>query len=111
MVVFQCGKFTIGLAQQVYWIPRNEVIPTNLAFPIFESFNRYFNTITTPFHVDVSKKIPFSPVDITDIITPNTESIYINYPSNSSGSEASQTPLEEKAQLNLECCQKDVRIY
>ena len=59
VVVFPGGKPPIGLAQQVYCNPGDEVIYPSPGFPIYESFIRYVDAIPVPLHLDESPILLF----------------------------------------------------
>jgi len=111
VVVFPGGKTPIGLAQQVYCNPGDEVIYPSPGFPIYESFIRYVNAIPVPLHLEESQNFMFSPADLAEKISTKTKLIYINFPSNPTGGVASISLLEEISQIILERCKTDVRIY
>ena len=48
VVVFPGGKPSIGLAQQVYCDPGDEVIYPSPGFPIYESYIRYVGAVPVP---------------------------------------------------------------
>ncbi len=111
VVVFPGGKPSIGLAQQVYCEPGDEVIYPSPGFPIYESFIRYVRAVPVPIHLKEESNFTFSPEELEKLITPKTKIIYLNFPSNPTGGVASQKLLEDTARVILERCQNNVRIY
>ncbi|MBC8260003.1 MAG: aminotransferase class I/II-fold pyridoxal phosphate-dependent enzyme [SAR324 cluster bacterium] len=111
VVVFPGGKPPIGLAQQVYCNPGDEVIYPSPGFPIYESFIRYVHAVPVPLHLEESKNFTFSAAELANKITAKTKLIYLNFPSNPTGGVASKTLLEETAKVILERCSPEVRIY
>ena len=111
VVVFPGGKPSIGLAQQVYCEPGDEVIYPSPGFPIYESFIRYVRAVPVPLHLEESANFTFSPEQLENLITPRTKLIYLNFPSNPTGGVASQQLLEETAKVILERCHPNVRVY
>jgi len=111
VVVFPGGKPSIGLAQQVYCEPGDEVIYPSPGFPIYESFIPYVRAVPVPLHLEESANFTFSPEQLENLITPRTKLIYLNFPSNPTGGVASQQLLEETAKVILERCHPNVRIY
>ena len=109
--MFPGCKPSIGLAQQVYCEPGDEVIYPSPGFPIYESFIRYVRALPVPLHLEESANFTFSPEDLADKITPKTKLIYLNFPSNPTGGVATQLLLESTARVILEHCHPDVRIY
>ena len=111
VVVFPGGKPSIGLAQQVYCEPGDEVIYPSPGFPIYESFIPYVRAVPVPLQLEESANFTFSPEQLANLITPRTKLIYLNFPSNPTGGVASQKLLEETAKVILERCHPNVRVY
>ena len=111
VVVFPGGKPPIGLAQQVYCNPGDEVIYPSPGFPIYESFIRYVDAIPVPLHLDESSDFTFSPEQLSELITSKTKLIYLNFPSNPTGGVATREQLRAIAEVIEERCSKDVRVY
>ena len=61
VVVFPGGKPSIGLAQQVYCEPGDEVIYPSPGFPIYESFIPYVRAVPVPLQLEESANFTFSP--------------------------------------------------
>jgi len=111
VVVFPGGKPPIGLAQQVYCNQGDEVIYPSPGFPIYESFIRYVDAVPVPLHLDEASDFTFSPEQLVELITPKTKLIYLNFPSNPTGGVATRELLESIAEVILERCSEDVRVY
>ena len=111
VVVFPGGKASIGLAQQVYCEPGDEVIYPSPGFPIYESFIRYVRAVPVPLHLEESANFTFSPEQLGNLITPKTKLIYLNFPSNPTGCVAGKELLEETARVILARCHPNVRVY
>ena len=111
VVVFPGGKPSIGLAQQVYCEPGDEVIYPSPGFPIYESFIRYVRAVPVPLHLEESANFTFSPEQLENLITPRTKLIYLNFPSNPTGGVAGKELLEATAKVILERCHPNVRVY
>ena len=111
VVVFPGGKPSIGLAQQVYCNPGDEVIYPSPGFPIYESFVRYVGAVPIPLHLDENSNFAFTPEDLAKLITPKTKLIYLNFPSNPTGGVVSHKQLEDIAAVILDRCPEEVRIY
>ena len=101
VVVFPGGKTPIGFAQQVYCEPGDEVIYPSPGFPIYESFINYVRAVPVPLHLEESANFTFSPEQLLTLISPRTKIIFLNFPSNPTGSIAGQELLEEIAQVVL----------
>ena len=111
VVVFPGGKPSIGLAQQVYCESGDEVIYPSPGFPIYESFIRYVGAVPVPLHLEEAANFTFSPDQLADKITHKTKLIYLNFPSNPTGGVATRKQLEEFANVILEHCRPDMRVY
>ena len=99
VVVFPGGKPSIGLTQQIYCNPGDEVIYPSPGFPIYESFIRYVQAFPVPLHLDESAGFTFTSQQLEELITPRTKVIYLNFPSNPTGGVASQAQIEEIADV------------
>ena len=111
VVVFPGGKPSIGLTQQIYCNPGDEVIYPSPGFPIYESFIRYVQAAPVPLHLDESAGFTFTAEQLAELITPKTKVIYLNFPSNPTGGVASQSQIEEIADVILRKAPPDVRVY
>ena len=70
VVVFPGGKPSIGMAQQVYCEPGDEVIYPSPGFPIYESFIRYVRAVPVPLHLKEESNFTFSAEELANLITP-----------------------------------------
>src|SRR5512137_1151397 len=95
IVVFPGAKPPIGLCQQTYCDPGDEVIYPSPGFPIYESFINYVGAKPVPIHLKEEINFTLSGEDIDLLITPKTKMIYINFPSNPTGGVASPEQLRE----------------
>ena len=111
VVVFPGGKPSIGLTQQIYCNPGDEVIYPSPGFPIYESFIRYVQAVPVPLHLDESAGFTFTAEQLAELITPKTKVIYLNFPSNPTGGVASQSQIEEIADVILRKAPTDLRVY
>ena len=111
VVVFPGGKPPIGLAQQVYCEPGDEVIYPSPGFPIYELFIRYVGAVPVPLHLEETANFTFSPDELAAKITPKTKLIYLNFPSNPTGAVVNSRQLEEYAEVILEHCRPDMRVF
>jgi len=111
VVVFPGGKPPIGLCQQTYCNPGDEIIYPSPGFPIYESFINYVGAVPVPLHLREEMGFSFSGADLEKLITPKTKLIYINFPSNPTGGVASREQLEEIAEVIKRKCDPNVRIY
>ena len=111
VVVFPGGKPSIGLTQQVYCDPGDEVIYPSPGFPIYESFIRYVRAVPVPLHLDEVTGFTFTPEQLEALITPKTKVIYLNFPSNPTGGVATREQLKGIAKVILEKGRPDLRVY
>jgi aspartate aminotransferase len=111
VVVFPGAKPPIGLCQQTYCDPGDEVIYPSPGFPIYESFIAYIGAEPVPVHLMEGKNFTLSGDDIGSVITSKTKMIYLNFPSNPTGGVASQEQLREIAEVIQKKCSKEIRIF
>ena len=111
VVVFPGGKPPIGLCQQMYCNPGDEIIYPSPGFPIYESFVNYVGAVPVPLHLREELGFSFSGADLEKLITDRTKLIYLNFPSNPTGGVATAAQLEEIADVIKRECDPNVRIY
>jgi len=111
VVVFPGAKPPIGLCQQTYCNPGDEIIYPSPGFPIYESFIAYIGATPVPLHLKEEKGFSFHGSDLEPLITTRTKLIYINFPSNPTGGVATQEQLEEIAEVIKKKASPDVRVY
>jgi aspartate/methionine/tyrosine aminotransferase len=111
VVVFPGGKPPIGLCQQTYTNPGDEIIYPSPGFPIYESFIRYVGAVPVPLHLREEIGFSFTGEDLEKLITPKTKLIFMNFPSNPTGGVASKEQLEEIADVIKRKCDPNIRIY
>lgn len=111
VVVFPGAKPPIGMCQQTYTNPGDEIIYPSPGFPIYESFIKYVGAKAVPLHLLEEKNFSFGGADLEKLITPKTKLIYINFPSNPTGGVASKEQLQEIADVIKKKCDKNVRVY
>jgi len=111
IVVFPGGKPPIGLCQQTYCNPGDEIIYPSPGFPIYESFINYVGAVPVPVHLREDLGFSFTGADLEKLITAKTKLIFINFPSNPTGGVATPEQLEEIADVIKRKCDPDIRIY
>ena len=111
VVVFPGAKPPIGLCQQTYCDPGDEVIYPSPGFPIYESFINYVGAKPIPFHLKEEKNFTLSGEDIGSAITQKTKMIFLNFPSNPTGGVASPVQLQNIASVIREKCSEEVRVF
>ena len=111
IVVFPGAKPPIGLTQQTYCNPGDEIVYPSPGFPIYESFIHYIEAKPVPIHLQEQKNFSLSGEDISPLLTKKTKMIFINYPSNPTGGVASPEQLREIAQVTRGRCSDEVRVF
>jgi aspartate/methionine/tyrosine aminotransferase len=111
VVVFPGGKPPIGLTQQTYCNPGDEVIYPSPGFPIYESFTGYIGAKPVPLHLSEEADFTFSGRELAALITDRTRVIILNFPSNPTGGVATRAQLEEIADVIYAKAPENVRIY
>ena len=111
VVVFPGGKPPIGLSQEAYCNPGDEVIYPSPGFPIYESFTKYVGAKPVPLHLEEKSGFSFTGADLEPLITKRTRIIILNFPSNPTGGVASRAQLEGIAEVILRKAPADVRVY
>lgn len=111
IVVFPGAKPPIGLCQQTYCDPGDEVIYPSPGFPIYESFIKYVDARPFPIHLREEKNFTLSGEDIQSLLTKKTKIIFFNFPSNPTGGVASPEQLQDISEVIRGRCTEDVRIF
>ncbi|MEW6376397.1 MAG: aminotransferase class I/II-fold pyridoxal phosphate-dependent enzyme [Thermodesulfobacteriota bacterium] len=111
VVVFPGAKPPIGLCQQTYCNPGDEIVYPSPGFPIYESFIHYIEAKPVPIHLKEEKNFSLSGEDMQPLLTEKTKMIFLNYPSNPTGGVASPEQLREIAQVIRGRCSDDIRIF
>jgi aspartate/methionine/tyrosine aminotransferase len=110
VVVFPGGKPPIGLTQEAYCDPGDEVIYPSPGFPIYESFTGYVEAKPVPLHLREESDFSFSGRDLEPLITDRTRIITLNFPSNPTGGVATREQLEDIAAV-IKSKAPQARIY
>lgn len=111
VVVFPGLKPALGLCQEVYCNPGDEIIYPSPGFPIYESFVRYIGAVPKPLQLHEETGFTFTADELAALITPKTRLIYLNFPSNPTGGVAKSDELEKIAKVIVEKCPKEARIF
>jgi aspartate/methionine/tyrosine aminotransferase len=111
IVVFPGAKPPIGLAQQTYTNPGDEIIYPSPGFPIYESFIKYVDARAVPLHLEEDRGFSFGGADLAKLITDRTRLIYICFPSNPTGGVATREELEGIASVIRDKAPENCRIY
>ncbi|RMF74820.1 MAG: aminotransferase class I/II-fold pyridoxal phosphate-dependent enzyme [Acidobacteria bacterium] len=111
VVVFPGGKPAIGLCEEAYVDPGDEVIYPSPGYPIYESFTGWVDARPVPLHLPEDKGFAFGAEELEPLITERTKLIVLCFPSNPTGGVATREQLEEIAEVILRKAPADVRIY
>jgi aspartate aminotransferase len=111
VVVFPGAKPPIGLCQQTYCNPGDEVIYPSPGFPIYESFTEYLGARPVPLHLQESAGFSFTGADLEPLISPRTRLIVVNFPSNPTGGVATRAQLESIADVILRAAPANARVF
>ena len=111
VVVFPGGKPPIGLTQQTYCNPGDEVIYPSPGFPIYESFATYLSAKPVPLHLREEADFSFTGRELAALITKRTRVIILNFPSNPTGGVVSAEQLADIADVIRRKAPPQARIY
>jgi len=111
VVVFPGAKPPIGLAQEAYVNPGDQVIYPSPGFPIYESFATYMGAVPVPLHLEEQNGFSCTGAEIEPLVTRRTKLIYLNFPSNPTGGVATRDQLEGIADVIRRKASPDVRVY
>ncbi len=111
VVVFPGAKPPIGLCQQTYCDPGDEIVYPSPGFPIYESFIPYIGATPVPLHLSEDAGFSFTGAELENLITDRTKLIYINFPSNPTGGVATAEQLDGIADVIRKKARPDIRVY
>ncbi len=111
VVVFPGAKPPIGLCQQTYCNPGDEVIYPSPGFPIYESFIAYVGARPVPLHLEEERNFTLTGAELAARLSPRTKLIYLNFPSNPTGGVASREQLQDIAAVILKDGSRDLRVF
>ena len=111
IVVFPGAKPPIGLCQQTYCDPGDEVVYPSPGFPIYESFISYVGAKPVPVHLKEEESFTLSGREIAPLLGKKTKLIYLNFPSNPTGGVASREQLQEISEVIQRRCSEEVRVF
>jgi len=111
VVVFPGAKPPIGLAQETYVNPGDEVIYPSPGFPIYESFATYLGATLVPLHLEEKTGFSCTGAEIEPLVTSRTKLVYLNFPSNPTGGVATRDQLAGIADVIRRKASPDVRVF
>ena len=89
----------------------DEVVYPSPGYPLFESFVPYFRCTPVPVVLEEDDAFSFTRTSLEPLLNDKTDLIFLNFPSNPTGSVATRTQLEELSELILEKTDAHVRVY
>lgn len=111
VVVFPGAKPPIGLCQQTYTNPGDEIIYPSPGFAIYESFTGYVDAKPVPLHLKEEEDFSFTGKELEALITNKTRLIYVCFPSNPTGGVATEDQLKDIASVIERRCGENIRVY
>lgn len=111
VVLFPGAKPSIGLCQQAYVNPGDEVIYPTPGFPIYESFVSYVGGVPKPLIMTEEHGFSCTSEQLAPLISEKTKLIILNFPSNPTGGVATEEQLKGLADLIRTKAPADCRIY
>ena len=111
VVVFPGAKPPIGLCQQTYCNPGDEIIYPSPGFAIYESFTKYVDAKPVPLHLKEEEDFSFTGKELEPLITNRTKLIYVCFPSNPTGGVATEDQLKDIASVIKRKCGDNIRVY
>jgi aspartate/methionine/tyrosine aminotransferase len=111
VVVFPGGKPPIGLCQQAYLDPGDEVVYPSPGYPIYESFVEYFDGKPVPLHLREERGFSLGGAELEPLIGRRTKILVLNFPSNPTGGVATADQLAELGEVVRRRAPADLRIY
>jgi len=111
VVVYPGARAPIGFAQQTYLERGDEVVYPTPGYPLFESFIEYVGAAPRPLFLTPESGFTIRGEDLFDAITERTKLVFLNDPSNPTGSVAGTDGLAEMARAILATGREDLRVY
>ncbi len=111
VVVFAGVKPSIGLVQQTYTDPGDEIVYPSPGFPIYESFIDYVSAEPVPLFLREENGFAVAAEDVERLVTRHTRLVFLNFPSNPTGGVATREQLESIASVLRDRLPEDARIY
>lgn len=111
VVVYPGHRPAIGFAHLAYGEAGQEVVYPSPGYPLFESFIPYFCSTPVPAILREEDGFGLTRQVLEPLLCDRTALIFLNFPSNPTGSVATRAQLEDLAELILERTGPNVRIY
>jgi len=111
VVVYPGHRPSIGFAHLAYAEAGREVVYPSPGYPLYESFIPYFCTTPVPAILREEDGFGLTRDVLEPLLGERTALIFLNFPSNPTGSVATRAQLEEVAELVLERTGPNTRVY
>jgi len=111
VVVFPGAKPSIGFAESIYCDPGSEILYPSPGYPIYESFVQYVGCIPKPLHLKEETNFHLSAKLLEANLSEKSKLLFLNFPSNPTGTVASKMELDALRRVILEKCPPTFRIY
>ena len=111
VVIFPGHRPSVGFAHLAYVEAGQEVVYPSPGYPLYESFIPYFGSTPMPAILREEDGFGLSREVLEPLLSELTALIFLNFPSNPTGSVATREQLEDVAGLILERTGPNVRVY
>jgi aspartate/methionine/tyrosine aminotransferase len=109
--VYPGHRPSIGFAHLAYVEAGEEVVYPSPGYPLYESFIPYFCSTAVPAVLREEDGFGLTREVLEPLLSDRTALVFLNFPSNPTGSVATRAQLEEVAGVILERTGPDVRVY
>lgn len=111
VVVYPGHRPAIGFAHLAYVEPGDEVVYPSPGYPLYESFIPYFRSVPVPAVLREEDGFGLAREVFAPLLNERTALIFLNFPSNPTGSVATREQLEDLAELILERTGPHARVF
>lgn len=111
VVVYPGHRPSIGFAHLAYAEAGREVVYPSPGYPLYESFIPYFRATAVPAVLREEDGFALTREVLAPLLGDRTGLVFLNFPSNPTGSVATREQLEEIAEVILERTGPNVRVY
>jgi aspartate/methionine/tyrosine aminotransferase len=111
VVVYPGHRPAIGFAHLAYVEAGEEVVYPSPGYPLYESFIPYYRSVAVPAVLREEDDFGLTRAVLEPLLNERTALIFLNFPSNPTGSVATRAQLEELAEVILERTGPDTRVF
>ncbi|HEX6039385.1 pyridoxal phosphate-dependent aminotransferase [Longimicrobium sp.] len=111
VVVFPGHRPAIGFAHLAYVEAGDEVVYPSPGYPLYESFIPFYRSVPVPAVLREEDGFGLTRAVFEPLLNERTALVFLNYPSNPTGSVATRAQLEELAGLFLERTGPHARVF